>query len=97
MATVKARLQGGPFDGDKGRISCDEPPDKLWAYDCGNPYCSFGRVHWELDPLTGEKLGGEIYTHDDEDEDDMEVYVHVDPAAEIGKFLASVADPLPAA
>lgn len=94
---VKARLEGGPFDGDKGRISCDEPPPQLWAYDCGNPSCQYGSVHWCLDAIQGAKLGAEIYEHYDTDEDEgMEVYVHADPASEVDKLLESLPEPVPA-
>lgn len=43
--TIDARLLGGPFCGDAGRL--DEPrPDRLWVYACGGRLCRFNGVHW---------------------------------------------------
>lgn len=95
---VKAKLKGGPFDGDEGSMklkSGEALPEKLWAWSCGNPHCKWG-VHWTRDGVEGHSLGAEIYRHD-EAEGDVEIYVFVDVTGAIDEFLrTAVDDPVPA-
>lgn len=68
-----ARLQGGPFDGDKGVMDGEVPP-KLWvrlAQDCSCGSCT----DWFDEP----HAGSEVYRYDDEQSDGKSaVYVYTD-------------------
>lgn len=93
MKRIRAKLKGGPFGGDQGEIGAPAPPEKLYAYSCGNPYCEFGSIHWVLDAAEGRRLGAEIYEHSEEESTvGCEVYVYVDITAEIDSFLRTAVD-----
>lgn len=46
---MRARLEGGPHDGDHGELQLQEPPGELWTISCANRCqtpCPEGGVHW---------------------------------------------------
>lgn len=93
MERIKAKLKGGPFDGDQGSIAAAERPETLYAYDCGNPSCPFGSVHWTTDAIEGQRLGAEIYEHSEEESTDQhEIYVYADLTVDLDNFLGTLVD-----
>lgn len=70
------KLEGGPFDGDQGRLQAPEQPERLWAFACSG--C--GGTHWTEIGADGRANRGEEYVYDREEEGDhgpFTVYVHV--------------------
>jgi hypothetical protein len=82
-----ARLQGGPFDGQRrDNITIDEVPERLWVERC--KHCG---AHWLLDKAPKAT----VYRRDEE-QNGWIVYVFTDPTLGIGSPSDSAKKPEPA-
>lgn len=73
MAELRARLQGGPFDGEKLLFqNFDKAPEAVWVKRC--PDCGLHIYDWRIDMATKYRLDAEAT------EDGWLVYVFTDDA-----------------
>lgn len=93
---TRARLKGGPFDGDRGRLTRETGvPDRLWAYRCER--CL--DVHWTPDGAFGNEIGAEPYDRSDEEDERGQgavIYVYVDTTLDVDQLLADCSEPVAA-
>lgn len=78
--TVMARLVGGPFDGDEGRVRVPLP-DMLWAFACGGACtpggrCRLGGIHWARDGRPWARTSEAVIYRRGPVDDGVQVYVH---------------------
>lgn len=54
--SVRCRLEGGPFDGDRGQLTGHAgPPAELFVIACTEERCGSSGVHWYLTRPPAEK------------------------------------------
>lgn len=93
MGVWKVQLIGGPFDGDRGRISTRELPLRIWAWECGEAFCPVpNRIHWAHErDMVPEDAGAARYELDEQTRTcEVVAYVFPTPAGEPNETFAGV-------